>query len=130
MKDILTALLADSGVSTSAEKWPIFNLDQLADWLIARGVRIDSPDPVQLKCENCGAPIGAEVRNPQGRQIILRGYEAPMPQASVSPSADARIYPCDDCGTLRSKNEGGTVFTICEVCWAKHQTHLRRELVP
>ncbi len=35
---------------------------------------------------------------------------------------DERIYPCDDCGKLRSKNEGGTTFTVCEECWTKrHQ---------
>ncbi len=34
-------------------------------------------------------------------------------------SDDERIYPCDDCGKLRSKNEGGTVFTVCEECWDK-----------
>ncbi len=33
---------------------------------------------------------------------------------------DDRIYPCDDCGKLRSKNEGGTTFTICDSCWEKH----------
>jgi len=31
-----------------------------------------------------------------------------------------RIYPCDDCGVLRSKNEGGTIFTFCDGCWDKH----------
>lgn len=30
---------------------------------------------------------------------------------------DDRIYPCRRCGTLRSKNEGGTVFTVCDACW-------------
>lgn len=33
---------------------------------------------------------------------------------------DARIYPCADCGKMRSKNEGGTVFTVCDECWDKH----------
>lgn len=31
--------------------------------------------------------------------------------------ANARIYPCKRCGTLRSKNEGGTCFTVCDECW-------------
>lgn len=35
-------------------------------------------------------------------------------------SDDDRVYPCVDCGTLRSKNEGGTVFTLCDECWDKH----------
>ncbi|KKL49967.1 hypothetical protein LCGC14_2310190 [marine sediment metagenome] len=31
-----------------------------------------------------------------------------------------KIYPCDDCGKLRSKGEGGTTFSICDECWNKH----------
>jgi hypothetical protein len=30
-----------------------------------------------------------------------------------------RIYPCADCGKMRSKAEGGTTFTVCDVCWDK-----------
>ncbi len=30
-----------------------------------------------------------------------------------------RIYPCVDCGVLRSKDEGGTTFTVCDECWDK-----------
>lgn len=31
----------------------------------------------------------------------------------------ARIYPCADCGKMRSKEEGGTTFTCCDECWDK-----------
>lgn len=31
-----------------------------------------------------------------------------------------RIYPCDMCPTMRTKDEGGTVFTVCKECWDKH----------
>lgn len=30
-----------------------------------------------------------------------------------------RVYPCDKCGVLRSQDEGGTVFTVCDECWDK-----------
>jgi hypothetical protein len=30
-----------------------------------------------------------------------------------------RIYPCKKCGKLRSKDEGGTTFTLCDECWDK-----------
>lgn len=30
-----------------------------------------------------------------------------------------RIYPCADCGAMRSKAEGGTTFTVCDACWDK-----------
>ena len=28
-------------------------------------------------------------------------------------------YPCEDCGALRTKAEGGTTFTVCDDCWDK-----------
>lgn len=31
-----------------------------------------------------------------------------------------QLYPCADCGVLRTKAEGGTVFTVCDGCWDKH----------
>jgi DNA-directed RNA polymerase subunit M/transcription elongation factor TFIIS len=36
-----------------------------------------------------------------------------------------RVYPCEDCGTLRSKDEGGTTFTVCDKCWDKHFKKVR-----
>lgn len=33
---------------------------------------------------------------------------------------DAKIYPCSDCGKMRSEKEGGTVFTVCSECWDIH----------
>ena len=32
---------------------------------------------------------------------------------------EGRIYPCDDCGIMRTKEEGGTTFTVCDECWDK-----------
>ena len=40
---------------------------------------------------------------------------------------DDQLYPCNDCGTLRTKAEGGTVFTVCDDCWDKH--HPPRETI-
>ena len=37
------------------------------------------------------------------------------PQSGKEP--DERKYPCDRCDTLRTKAEGGAVFTVCEACW-------------
>ena len=34
--------------------------------------------------------------------------------------AKEETYPCADCGLLRTKEEGGTVFTVCDECWDKH----------
>ena len=31
-----------------------------------------------------------------------------------------RKYPCLVCGKLRSADEGGTTFTVCDECWTKY----------
>ena len=31
-------------------------------------------------------------------------------------------YPCTECGVQRTKAEGGTTFTVCDVCWDKKHT--------
>lgn len=28
-------------------------------------------------------------------------------------------YPCNLCGAWRTKDEGGTTFTVCDDCWVK-----------
>ena len=33
---------------------------------------------------------------------------------------NAQVYSCEDCGKMRSQNEGGTVFTVCDECWDNH----------
>jgi predicted HAD superfamily Cof-like phosphohydrolase len=30
---------------------------------------------------------------------------------------DNRIFPCRDCGKMRSAAEGGDIFTVCDGCW-------------
>ena len=30
------------------------------------------------------------------------------------------LYPCAECGKPRTKDEGGTTFTLCDECWEKH----------
>jgi hypothetical protein len=35
----------------------------------------------------------------------------------IVPPAELRIYPCDRCGAMRTKSEGGSIFTLCGVCW-------------
>jgi len=42
------------------------------------------------------------------------------------PNDDDRIYPCDGCGKLRSKNEGGTTFTVCDACWDRLHPNSKR----
>jgi hypothetical protein len=32
-------------------------------------------------------------------------------------SDEDKIYPCAKCPTLRSRSEGGAIFTVCDSCW-------------
>ncbi len=38
-----------------------------------------------------------------------------------------RKYPCIDCGKLRTKAEGGTIFTVCDACWERRHAEPRAE---
>jgi hypothetical protein len=51
-----------------------------------------------------------------------------MTETLETPVDEERIYPCDDCGKLRTKAEGGTVFTVCDECWEKHWNKGRRKI--
>ena len=39
---------------------------------------------------------------------------------SKSKKEVVEMYPCKDCGKLRTKEEGGKVFTCCDECWDKY----------
>ena len=32
-------------------------------------------------------------------------------------NAEEKLYPCLNCDKMRTKDEGGTVFTVCDSCW-------------
>lgn len=38
-------------------------------------------------------------------------------------------YPCERCGALRTKAQGGTVFTVCDACWDVRQAELGKALI-
>jgi len=31
-----------------------------------------------------------------------------------------RIYKCANCSKMRTKDEGGQVFVVCDECWDEH----------
>lgn len=31
--------------------------------------------------------------------------------------SEDKKYPCAKCGVLRTKEEGGEIFTVCDKCW-------------
>lgn len=48
----------------------------------------------------------------EGCDLVAR-----LKAAGQEQEADPRVHPCDTCGKLRTKAEGGTVFTLCDECW-------------
>ena len=75
----------------------------------------------EAKCL-CGAdPYNEKPRN-KNRQVphALNCPRAPKPaEPSEAPAEEGRIYPCANCDKMRTKEEGGTVFSVCEACWDK-----------
>ena len=48
------------------------------------------------------------------------GDESDLPISRATPeeeSDDAEIYPCQTCEVMRSKNQGGAIFAVCDECW-------------
>ena len=58
-----------------------------------------------------------------GDEADCPAFEPVIPE-SQTPEDSERIYPCADCGKLRSKDEGGTTFTVCAECWDKRYKKL------
>ena len=40
-----------------------------------------------------------------------------LPECQSRREDTAAIYPCSRCGVMRTKDQGGTVFTVCDECW-------------
>lgn len=39
-----------------------------------------------------------------------------------------KIYPCESCGILRSKDEGGNTFTVCNECQNKNREDILKAM--
>jgi len=58
-------------------------------------------------------------KNPTKKDSIKNYYILEL----LYDSEQEKQYPCRECGVLRTKAEGGTVFTVCDECWGKlHNT--------
>jgi hypothetical protein len=56
-----------------------------------------------------------------GTWCDCQGYRPDLARPTPpAPGGGEPLYPCDDCGTMRTKAEGGTTFTVCDACWQKH----------
>ena len=36
-------------------------------------------------------------------------------------------YPYSNCGKMRTKAEGGTIFTLCDKCWTEYYNKIGKE---
>ncbi len=75
-----------------------------------------------IKSQCCNAPVTIEGDDNEGTHYYVCDQ---CGQACDVQDDDARIYPCVDCGKMRSKDEGGALFSFCDVCWDKHFEFLR-----
>jgi len=51
-------------------------------------------------------------------RLTMNRPETPTPEGQMTGGVPQ--YPCADCGKLRTKDEGGTTFTVCDECWDKN----------
>lgn len=51
---------------------------------------------------------------------IYKAAQQDMLKAHWVKEVKEEFYPCDKCGKLRTKAQGGTVFSLCDDCWDKH----------
>lgn len=63
------------------------------------------------------------IRNTSDPENVAR-WDAWLKARRPSPPSGEReatepLYPCDECGTMRTKAEGGTTFTVCDPCWER-----------
>jgi hypothetical protein len=83
--------------------------------------------PDEIVCRSCYAAVRANPGDTSTADDVphaedcawVKARRALTQEASPGVTDAERIYPCDNCGTMRTKAEGGTVFTVCDECWTK-----------
>lgn len=50
-------------------------------------------------------------------KLLALGFCVGIHVPPLPPADEPRIYPCIKCGKMRTKSEGGTVFSVCDECW-------------
>lgn len=64
------------------------------------------------------------VENKEQREKCLRrcmlAFQRVRVQEKGGEVEAEKTYPCKDCGLPRTEAEGGTIFSVCDVCWDKH----------
>ena len=71
-----------------------------------------TPGPTGWRCPVCGGGNAPWV----GR-CPCTAAGPPSVTAATAADVPPTKYPCARCGALRTKEEGGTTFTVCDACW-------------
>jgi len=100
---------------------PNLRISDLALALSKLQIKGEEEETIQKSlCEICKIVRDCTVRFSTMGIVNKCGLYQPHPEVKGEGKDDKEIYPCADCGKMRSKNQGGTTFTVCEECWDKH----------
>ena len=91
------------GYATPSER--VFTEDALL------AARFDTMEEAEAIADAQSRAMGIDLR------AVSHGFEQPPTPRTGASEGEERVYPCAKCGTLRTKAEGGTTFTVCDSCW-------------
>jgi hypothetical protein len=102
-------------------------IDLFAGWggfslgAVERG-RADQEDREALQVFGMIRESLINLRRPEDKPTSVERERAEIRNGASHPArlalaAEESIYPCAKCGVLRTKSEGGTIFTVCDACW-------------
>lgn len=99
--------------------------NEMFEWMhaIVKGEKMENGDYPHLgvcsRSRNCPT-YDCSVCSPKPYRAMKNSAEqAEAELAAERGKVEERLYPCADCGKLRTKDEGGTTFTVCDECWDK-----------
>lgn len=88
--------------------------------------KIEIPDPSTIPSW-CPLPDAGESLPPQAvRQTATAIMERAEKERLQDAPEPEPTYPCQKCGAMRTKAEGGTTFTVCDACWTATSTPVEK----
>ncbi len=78
---------------------------------VNHGTYSDIQEPARA-APSSEAPVFTQA-DADGLAYVMEHGELPSSEAPVGETN----YPCADCGVPRTKDQGGTMFTVCDDCW-------------
>lgn len=101
------------------QAWPCSELDVLWQFIL-RKLPEPKKDP-EGEWMNWTSAVKEENASHERLDLYTPlGYEYRVQRRKVKEIKELdKQYPCTKCGKLRTKEEGGTTFSVCESCWDK-----------